>query len=458
MKKIENEFKFLNTPKFSYEYTDEVYILGRKLIHIGEGIFMFEKPFVSDELSLDQFVEKLEDYKDISFIRFYTNAYDGYDEKDKSTWGILFADDLDKKKWIIPFAVSRTHRRHTAELINSYVREYMAGFHISDSMLGTIKNIVENYMVQDNAHHSSYEEIYYNYKKPIHYRPADDECTHLLDFEHNTDDGKYVFVSGFAGRKILDGIYYFDDSVSVADDKRRKMSCFFYKTCMHRLCSNDLDSDDFKENIAFVGEEIWEGGFIATYQGTRIYYMAFGDSAIDVLHRLYKNLSGYAMESMKKDDAKVKTEPVDLTAGLEEYEKKESGRPSIDIPEGACELIEGMGFHDLDVRCKLLFQDTGMRDDSNSRRFRKYETAYIMDDKLYLINYDVDQEKEEGYTLSLRMIKELSVRYKAILFDHVEENIFQLIIDNRDAEKSILGEDDYSSYLKFVEENMNIYG
>ena len=456
MKKIENEFKFLNTPKFSYEYKNEVNVLGRKLIHIGDGIFMFEEPFVSDELSLDQFVEKLEDYKDIAFIRFYTYAYDGYDEKDKSTWGILFADDLDKKKWIIPFAVSRTHRRHTAEAIDSYVRKYMAGFHIPDSMLGIIKNIVENYMENDNAHHSSYEEVYYKYKEYIYdHRPADVECTHLLDFEHNTDDGRYVFVSGFAGRKILDGIYYFDDSVSLADNERMKMSDYYYEMHVHRLCSDDLNPDDFKENIAFVGEEIWNGGTIAAYGGTRIFYIAFGDSAIDVLHRLYKNLSGYEMRGMKKDAVRVKIEPVDIMAELEEYEKKESSRPTIDIPESACELIEGMGFHNIDVRCKLLFQDTGIRDTTNDRGFSKYDVAYIMDDKLYLINYNVNQEKEEGYALSLRMVKELSVRYRARLFDHVEEDIVQVVIDNGNAEKSILGEEDYSSYLKFVTEKRN---
>lgn len=458
MKKVENEFKFLNTPKFSYEYTDEVNVLGRNMIHIGEGIFMFEEPFVSEELSLDQFMEKLEDYKDISFIRYYTYTYDEED----NVRGLLADNDRDKKKWIIPFAISRTHRRHSDGSIYDCVRKYMAGFHISVSMQSIIKNIVENYMENDNAHHSSYEEVYYNYKEHIYeHKPADDECTHLLDFEHNTDDGRYVFVSGFAGRKILDGIYYFDDSVSAADDKgmenRIKMSDGYLDRYIHRLCSDDLDPGDFKDNIAFVGKDIWIGGFsIMTYEGTQIYYMAFGDSAIDVLHRLYKNLSGYEMRGMKKDAVKVKTEPVDLMAGLEEYKKKESSRPSVNIPEGACELVEGMGFHNLDVRCKLLFQDTGIRDTTNDRGFSKYDVAYIMDDKLYLINYNVNQEKEEGYALSLRMIKELSVRYKAILFDHVEENIFQLIIDNRDAEKSILGEEDYSSYLQFVEEN--IYG
>ena len=57
--------------------------------------------------------------------------------------------------------------------------------------------------------------------------------------------------------------------------------------------------------------------------------------------------------------------------------------------------------------------------------------------------------------LSLDQFVEKLEDYKAILFDHVEENIFQLIIDNRGAEKSILGEEDYSSYLKFVTERRN---
>ena len=447
MKKIENEFKFINTPKFNYKYRNEVNVLGRKMIHIGEGVFMFEKPFTSDELDLDQFVEKLGDYKDILFIRFYTYTYDEEEERRRA----FFDDDMDKKKWIIPFAISTTHKRHTVYAIYDYAREYMAGFNIPASMKGVIDHIVEDYLKRENAY-CGHVEMYYN-KDVYDYRPADDECTHLLDFEHNTDDGRYVFVNGFVGRKVLDGIYYFDDSVPLSDYNRRYLS---RDSIMERLCSNDLNPGDFKENIAFIGRQIWSGGSLSVYQGSSLYYMAFGDSAIEVLRKLYKNLSGYESGFMDKDAVKVRNEPVDLMAYFDECEKRESRRRSIPIPEGARELIEGMGFHNLDIRCTLLFQDMKENFNKSYDTFKKYEVAYILGEKLYLINFNTFREKEEGYVLSLQIIKELAVKYKTKLFDDVEEDIVQVAIDNSNAEKSILGEEDYNYYLKFVRQELDI--
>lgn len=143
----------------------------------------------------------------------------------------------------------------------------------------------------------------------------------------------------------------------------------------------------------------------------------------------------------------------EVDAILAELERRKSGRRPIKIsegkiPEGACELIEGVGFQDLDVRCKLLFQNINESDDTNSQGFRRYDAAYIMDEKIYLIDYR--GEKEEGHALSLRMVKELSVRYRVRLFDDVEESIVQVVIDNGNAEESVLGKEDYNDYLKFV--------
>lgn len=107
-----------------------------------------------------------------------------------------------------------------------------------------------------------------------------------------------------------------------------------------------------------------------------------------------------------------------------------------------------MGFNDLDIRCKLLFQSINENDETNSHGFRRHEVAYIMNEKLYLI--DCLGEKEEGHALSLRMVKELSVRYKVRLFDDVEEYTVQVVIDNGNPEESILGNENYNDYLKFV--------
>lgn len=429
MKDIAKEFKFLDTPKFNYEYKNEVEILGRKLFHIGEGIFMFEKPFVSDELSLEQFKEKLEEYKDIAFIRFYT-----YPDNEE-----------DKETWIIPFAMSATHRRHYSWDIYNNAQEYMEEFNIPDSMKYTINNITEKYIKNDNGCHS-YEDIFFN-QDLLDYRPVDDECTHLLDMEHNTDDGRYMFVNGYVGRKILDGIYYFGDAVS-----EWGISGWPDKEGLH---VRDLHPDDFKENIAFIDKWISLGGTLETVslEDYKIYYMAIGDSAIGVLSRLYKNLSGYEMHLMKKDAVRKKSESGDFMAFLEECKEKESNRRPIHIPEGACELIDGMGYHNLDIRCKLLFQNIGEKDETNSRGFSKYEVAYILDGKLYLINYNVFEEKEEGYMLDLQMVTELSVRYKVKLFDHDEEDVVKVVIDKENAEKLILGEENFSSYIEFVKKN-----
>ena len=45
--------------QFSYEYKNEVNVPGRKLIHIGGRHFMFESPFVSEALGLEQFMKNL---------------------------------------------------------------------------------------------------------------------------------------------------------------------------------------------------------------------------------------------------------------------------------------------------------------------------------------------------------------------------------------------------------------
>ena len=455
MKKLKMEFKFLNTPKFRYEYKNEVNVFGRKLVHIGEGIYIFERPFVSDELSLEQFTEMLKDYKDISFICFYKDSFERPRGK------------KNEEKWIIPFAISATHRRHSSFFWKkSSVMESIADFGIPDSMKCIINHISENYLKPNKEYDGTYvetgvKEIYHNKDKYRDdfisgYRPIDGECTHLLDFKYDTDDERYVLVNGFVGRKILDGIYYFDDTISSAggkDDSVWGAPLDWEESDAKRLCSKELQPGDFDENIAFIGEQIWDGASIMIYKGSSIYYMAFGDNAIDVLCRLYKSLSGYEMKVMKKDAASESSEHFtvdEVEAILADLERREGVRHPVKlkIPEGACELIEGMGFHNLDVRCKLLFQNIGKKDDTNSDGFRRHKVAYIMDEKLYLIDYH--GEKEEAHTLSLRMVKELSVRYKVRLFDDVEEYIVQVVIDNENAEESILGEENYNDYLKFV--------
>lgn len=442
MKKNKIEFNFLDTPKFSYEYKNEVNVLGRKLIHIGEGIYIFERPFVSGEFSLDQFKEKLKDYKDISFIRFYNYPY-RFTNSEKN-----------EEKWIIPFAISATRRRHSRYMWNDSDRimRYIAGFSIPGPMKRIIDHITENNPKPDKEYEAlRAEEIYYDQDwrmeefASVVYRPVEGECTHLLDFEYDTDDGRYVLVNGFVGRKILDGIYYFDDTIQPADGE----AYFDQEDRTGKLHSKYLNPGDFDENIAFIGKEIWSMGTFPFYEGSIIYYMAFGDEAIDVLYRLYKSLSGYEMRFMKKDAVVKKIEPLAIDdAFLDKLDKMKSNKRPINIPEGACELIEGMGFQDLDIRCKLLFQNINETDRTNSDGFRRHDTAYVMDEKLYLIDYS--GEKEEGHALSLRMVKELSVRYRVRLFDDVEEDVVQVVIDNGDAEKSILGEEDYNDYLRFV--------
>lgn len=447
MKKLKMEFKFLNTPKFRYEYKNEVNVLGRKLVHIGEGIYIFERPFVSDELSLDQFKENLKDYKDISFIRFYECSYSSGNEG----------------KWIVPFAISATHRRHYFAMRSAdEVVKFITGFSIPDSMKRIINHITDNYLEPDKEYDGTrFEMMYCNqneYRDDFFsgYRPVDSECTHLLDFKYDTEDERYVLVNGFVGRKILDGIYYFDDTISPAGGKEPSVrgAAPDFKINAKRLCSEALQPDDFDENIAFIGEQMWgDSDIYAPYMGCSIYYMAFGDNAIDVLCKLYKNLSGYEMKVMKKDAASERSEHLtvdEVEAILAALERREGVRHPVKlkIPEGACELIEGMGFHNLDVRCKLLFQDINESDDTNSRGFCRHDVTYIMDEKIYLIN--CLGEKEERHTLSLRMVKELSVRYKVKLFDDIEEDIVQVIIDNGNAEETILGKEGYNDYLKFV--------
>ncbi|MCH5340834.1 MAG: hypothetical protein J1E01_05165 [Acetatifactor sp.] len=450
MQKLKMEFKFLNTPKFSYEYENEVNVLGRKLVHIGEGIYIFERPFVSDELSFEQFTEMLKDYKDIAFIRFYECSYSSGNEG----------------KWIVPFALSATHRRHSFGVYRGLsadeVVEYIARFSISDSMKRIINHIAENYLEPDKEFDAIiFEVIYCNqneYSDDFFSggRPVDSECTHLLDFKYDTEDERYVLVNGFVGRKILDGIYYFDDAILSVGGKEASVwgAASDFKIKAKRLCSEALQPGDFDENIAFIGEQMWgSGGVYIPYLGCSIYYMAFGDNAIDVLCRLYKNLSGYEMKVMKKDAASERNEHLtvdEVEAILTDIDRREGRRQPVKrkIPEGACELIEGMGFHNLDVRCKLLFQEINKSDDTNSRGFFRYDVTYIMDEKIYLIN--CLGEKEERHTLSLRMVKELSVRYKDRLFDDVEEDIVQVIIDNGNAEERILGKEGYNDYLKFV--------
>ena len=124
-----------------------------------------------------------------------------------------------------------------------------------------------------------------------------------------------------------------------------------------------------------------------------------------------------------------------------------SSRRTIRIPEGACELVEGMGFHNLEIRCTLPFQNKkGLFSDE----FKKFEVSYILDEKLYLLDFYVTEMRVKGYELNLRMIKELSVRYKAKLFDDVEEDIVQVVFDKGEVEKEMIGEEDYGSYLKFI--------
>ena len=48
----------------------------------------------------------------------------------------------------------------------------------------------------------------------------------------------------------------------------------------------------------------------------------------------------------------------------------------------------------------------------------------------WTVNYNLYYEKEEGYMFDLRIVSELSVRYKVRLFDHVEEDIVQVVIEN----------------------------
>lgn len=305
MKKLKNEFKFLNTPKFSYEYENEVNVLGRKLVHIGEGIYIFERPFASDELSLYQFKKKLKDYKDISFIRFYQYSYE------------FSHGEENEGKWIIPFAISATRRCHSSNVWGSVNRimKYIAGFSIPDSMKCIINHIAENYLGPDKEHDGKrdgtrVEEMYYNKDKYRDdfisgHRPVDGECTHLLDFKYNADDERYVLVNGFVGRKILDGIYYFDDTLPSAGGKEDSVwgasPDDWQLSDAKRLCSRELQPGDFDENIAFIGRQMWSGGSIMAYWGSAIYYMAFGDKAIGVLYRLYKSLSSYEMKVMKKD-------------------------------------------------------------------------------------------------------------------------------------------------------------
>ena len=402
------EFEDIGIGIFPYRYKDEEIIDGHRVVHLGEGIYMFEKP-IADSPNLYR-------YSDLIFFV-----------------GI----GQEKAQDCILFAISNKYRIHGENLRRIYPKRNAAGqLSVPVSTLG----LWEKYGMVDEKNN-----IYIECTRSFHYECEKDDITQmdsgLLRYEFDISCieeyhgyKKYIMVDGFVGRMVEDGIYYFDgipkDSIG------------------HYFSDEDSLPEDCEEFAGMtIGclEELYAGaGSISTVRHA-IRYFAVEEKAADRLCKLGNILKRYKFKKeqvVQKNYSSINMS--DFFLELEDfYLKAEEKKREFYVEEDAIELVKGYGISDLYIIFRLAFKE---------KSFQCHcDYAYKLGENIILVDIGSDDIKK--HVIPTAVLSELTVRVQGTLFGTITEEIYVPVIQNKSVEESFMPCELYEKYRKICENN-----
>lgn len=443
-------FTFNNIVEADYVYDDVVDLEGNKLTHIGMGIYMFSEPLTDIKFDESYVKDLCNRYRDIKFIKCYENDY-----SDESPERIL-GGNFNTGRWIIAFAISDTHPRNNTNMFEKMCAGNTDGLDIPESLQHVFSYFTDYVKVNDakgkivwNIQHVTWSDYDAEYRNRFVSRGTNG-YSGLLDFKCTGSVGcGYIKVCGYMCKRVIDNVYYVCQGCGKDDT-------ILYGG-RYRLVESDMVHDEnINQDISVLCKEVWDGGSISALIDMEIYYIAFDEHSSITLKKLSKHLSGYIYRHYTRDDLNkmrnMDALEVNITkiSDVKTYECDE-----VVIPEGAEELLEGIGFYNVAVRCRLLLHELCSQyiSTGSNAGFVNWDIAYIHDNKLHLYEQNIYNGETYERHINLSIISEIAVGYKTQLHGNIMEDIVQVVWDNSEPEKQIVGEDyeEYVQYIKYCE-------